>query len=124
MAYRSFEELDVWKRGCRLAVEVCESFHESRFFTLKDQAQRSAISIPSNIAEGAERSSNPDFIRFLHYSKGSCGELRTQLYIARELQNRLDNIDFKIPENAISETREISSMLQGLIKSLDRGSKN
>ena len=119
MAYRSFEDLEVWQRGCRLAVDVSESFYNSKFFTLKDQAQRSAISISSNIAEGAERGSNPDFIRFLHYSKGSCGELRTQLYIAKKLKERLGGkADFEVPPTAVQETREISSMLHGLIKSL------
>ena len=119
MAYQSFEDLEVWKRGCRLAVDVCASFYEYKFFTLKDQTQRAAISISSNIAEGAERSSNPDFIRFLHYSKGSCGELRTQLYIAKELKRRLGTTDYDIPETAVQETREISSMLHGLIRSLE-----
>ena len=119
MAYRSFEDLEVWQRGCRLAVDVCESFYNSKFFTLKDQAQRCALSISSNIAEGAERGSNPDIIRFLHYSKGSCGELRTQLHIARKLKERLnDKVDFEVPSDAIQETREISAMLHGLIKSL------
>ena len=118
MAYRSFEELEVWQRGCRLAVDVCAAFHESKFFTLKDQVQRSAISVPSNVAEGAERGTDPDFVRFLHYSKGSCGELRTQLYIAKALKERVGTIDYEIPEGAIQERRELSSMLHSLITSL------
>ena len=51
MAYQSFEELEVWKRSCRLAVEVCQTVSESRMFALRDQMQRAAISISSNIAE-------------------------------------------------------------------------
>lgn len=118
MAYHSFEELDVWQRGCDLAIDVCAAFHHPKFFTLKDQMQRSAISIASNIAEGSERGTAPDNIRFLHYSKGSCGELRTQLHIAEGLQKRLGVTDYEIPSHAIEESREISAMLHGLIKSL------
>lgn len=55
MAYRSFEELEVWKRACQLAIQVYEVVGESRDFSLRDQMQRAAVSIPSNIAEGAER---------------------------------------------------------------------
>ncbi|VTR68655.1 S23 ribosomal protein, S23p family (fragment) [Desulfosarcina cetonica] len=55
MAYVSFEELAVWKRSCRLAVEICSLVRDSREFALRDQMSRAAISIASNIAEGAER---------------------------------------------------------------------
>ena len=81
MAFQSFEELEVWKRGCALAVYVYESLAASRDFGLRDQMQRAAVSIPSNIAEGYERSSK-DFARFLSIAKGSAAELRTQSYIA------------------------------------------
>ena len=78
---KTFEDLDVWKRSCQLAVDVYQAFKSSKDFALKDQMQRAAVSIPSNIAEGAERDSTKEYIKFLRYSKGSCGELRTQLYI-------------------------------------------
>ncbi len=114
----NFENLDVWKRGCRLAVNVCVASHGSRDFVLKDQIQRSAISIPSNIAEGAERSSEADFSRFLSYSKGSCGELRTQLMIHREVCRELQTEPFANTEAMIEEAREISRMLNGFINHL------
>jgi four helix bundle protein len=85
MAYRSFEDLEVWQRGCRLSVEIFNAFENCKRFTLRDQIERAGLSIPSNIAEGAERGSSKDFAHFLNFSKGSCGELRTQLYIARKL---------------------------------------
>jgi four helix bundle protein len=85
MAYQSFEDLEVWQRGCRLTVDIFKAFRRCKEVTLKDQIQRSALSIPSNVAEGAERGSNKDFAHFLNIAKGSCGELRTQLYIARKL---------------------------------------
>jgi len=85
MAYRSFEELDVWKRACRLAVRAYEILKDCRDYGLKDQMTRAAVSIASNIAEGAERNSKAEYIRFLHIAKGSAGELRTQVYIAQQI---------------------------------------
>ena len=121
MGYQSFEDLEVWQRGCRLAVLIFKSFQPSKEFTLKDQIQRAALSIPSNIAEGSERGSLKDFAHFLNISKGSCGELRTQLYIARKL-DYLGKADF---DKLVAESREISSMLEGLRRSLlSRASKS
>ncbi len=114
MSGHNFENLDVWKRSCRLAVDVCVASHGSREFALRDQIQRSAISIPSNIAEGAERPSDADFARFLGYSRGSCGELRTQLMIHREVCRELGIEPFENTSEMIEETREISRMLGGL----------
>jgi four helix bundle protein len=114
MAYTSFEDLDVWKRACRLAVEICSLLRDSREYIFRDQMSRAALSIASNIAEGAERGSSAEFIRFLNIAKGSAAELRTQLYIT----SKLGTI---IPEEKvsmlISEVKEISNMLQGLIRS-------
>ena len=114
MAYQSFEDLEVWQRGYRLSVAVYNAFDRCRRFSLKDQIERAGLSIPSNSAEGAERGSTKDFAHFLNYSKGSCGELRTQLYIARKLK-AVAKSDF---ENLIAETKEISAMLQGLRRSV------
>jgi four helix bundle protein len=116
MAYQSFEKLEVWKRACRLAVDVCRTLAKSKQYVLKDQMQRAAISIPSNIAEGSERDSRQDFIRFLRIAKGSAAELRTQCYIARKLEliSKTDADEF------IQETKELSAMLQGLVRSLEK----
>jgi four helix bundle protein len=114
MAYQSFEKLEVWKRACRLAVDVCRTLAKSKQYVLKDQMQRAAISIPSNIAEGSERDSKQDFVRFLRIAKGSAAELRTQCYIALKLE-LLTKDD---ADNFVQETKEISAMLQGLIRSL------
>lgn len=120
MEVRSFEDLDVWKRSCRLAVDVCVCTSDSRDYALKDQMQRSAISIPSNIAEGAERDTTGDFIRFLRYSKGSSGELRTQLYIAQRVRQCLQLPPIENLDGMIQETRELSSMLKSMINSLEK----
>ena len=115
MAYHSFEDLEVWKRGCRQAVDTIRSLEDCKNFSLRDQMQRSAVSVPSNIAEGQERASTPDFIRFLRYAKGSNGELRTQAYIAKEV----GILEPDKAKNMVRENREISRMLQGLIHSLE-----
>jgi len=114
MSYQSFEDLEVWKRACRLSIDIMKQVKNSRNYPLKDQMTRSAISIPSNIAEGQERDSQGDFIRFLRIAKGSCGELRTQLYLAQQLSE----IASDICKPLIQETKEISAMLQGLIRSI------
>jgi four helix bundle protein len=110
MAFQSFEDLDVWQRGCRLAVEVFRTLADCRNFTMQDQIQRAALSIPSNVAEGYERNSNKEFIRFLNIAKGSGGELRTQLYISRKLE-LVTKRDF---DRLIGEAKQISAMLHGL----------
>src|SRR3954454_24182389 len=114
MAYQSFEDLEVWQRGCRLSVDIYRSFEACKRYSLKDQIERAGLSIPSNIAEGAERGSAKDFAHFLNFSKGSCGEVRTQLYIARKLK-ALEKSNF---DKLIAETKEISAMLQGLRRSV------
>ena len=104
--YQSFEELEVWKKGCQLAVAVYESLREVREFALRDQMQRAAVSIPSNIAEGAERGGK-DFERFLRIARGSAAELRTQLYISKRLGLLPDDRYFHL----ISEVKGVSKML-------------
>ena len=116
----TFEDLEVWKRSCQLAVDLCVATHDSKDYALKDQMQRAAISIPSNIAEGSERDSEGDFIRFLRISKGSCGELRTQLYINEKIRQELGQASIDSSREMIGETRQISAMLQGLIQSIQR----
>ena len=114
VAYRSFEELEVWKRGCRLAIRVYEVLKDCKDYGLKDQMTRAAISIPSNISEGAERDSKAEFIRFLHIVKGSAAELRTQVYIARQI----GIIDDESQKEFVEELKRISAMLHALIKSI------
>ena len=89
-------------------------FSGCRDFGFKDQICRAALSVPSNIAEGYERDSPGDFIRFLNIAKGSVGELRTQVYIAREI-GYLDEFQ---AQGFLEKSKEISAMLAGLIKSI------
>lgn len=92
MAYQSFENLAVWKRSSKLAVQIYKVLPTCHDYSLKDQMQRAAVSIPSNIAEGAERGSYKEYIHFLHIAKGSAAELRTQLWIACEVDLIEQNI--------------------------------
>jgi four helix bundle protein len=116
MAFQSFEDLDVWQRGCRLAVDIFKVFARCRNFTMQDQLQRAALSVPSNVAEGYERNSNKEFVRFLNIAKSSCGELRTQLYISRK-PDFLTKAEFN---RLVGESKEISAMLHGLSKAVSK----
>ncbi|MFN4144699.1 MAG: four helix bundle protein [Runella sp.] len=106
-----FEDLEVWKVGFELAVEVYRVLANSKEFGLKDQICRSAVSISSNISEGFERNSNKEFVRFLKIAKGSAGELRTQLYIAKTV----GTISQSDADTLISKSIHTSKMLQNLI---------
>ena len=114
MGYQSFEDLDVWKRACRIAVRVYDALKDCRDYGLRDQMTRSAVSIASNIAEGAERNSRAEYTHFLHIAKGSAAELRTQLYIAQ----RIGIVDQTTQTELTDELKQISAMLQGLTKSI------
>ncbi|MDD2899063.1 MAG: four helix bundle protein [Desulfuromonadaceae bacterium] len=107
-----FEDLDVWQRSVRLSIEIYQLLRELKDFGFKDQITRSGLSIPSNIAEGFDRVSNKECVTFLSYAKGSCAELRTQIHIGIEI----GYIDRTSGERWIQQTREISNMLGGLIK--------
>jgi four helix bundle protein len=108
-----FEDLEVWQRSSRLCVEIYKGLASCKDFGFKDQITRSSLSIPSNIAEGFERGSDKDSSKFFYYAKGSCGELRTQIYIGIKIGY--------IPKEAgmiwKDEAEQISKMLAALIKS-------
>jgi len=114
MAFKSFEDLEVWKKAYNLAINIYRIFSHCKDYGLKDQITRAAISIPSNIAEGCERDSKKDFVRFLNIAKGSAAELKTQLYIAKGIDIIAED-DFT---NCMKELKNISAMLYGLIKSI------
>ncbi|HVT74532.1 MAG TPA: four helix bundle protein [Lacunisphaera sp.] len=110
---KSSEDLEVWRRSRPLAVDVCRAFRECRDFGFRDQVTRAAVSVPSNIAEGAERNTRPEFVQFVGYAKGSLAELRTQLMIARDLE-------YLSPETTsgmLTEAEQLSRMLYRLAES-------
>ena len=107
-----FEDLEVWKEGVRLSVDIYKVLQGCKDYGLRDQLQRSAVSIPSNISEGFERKGNKEFIQFLYIAKGSCAELRTQLYISLET----GILDKSQASEFIDRTKKISAMLYKLIQ--------
>jgi four helix bundle protein len=106
--------------GLRLTNEIYAATANGAFakdFGLRDQIQRAAVSVMSNIAEGFERGGNQEFLQFLYIAKGSCGEVRSQLYIALD-QRYVEQKQFIAMLNAL---RKLSGMLGSLIEYL-RGS--
>ncbi len=104
----SFEDLHIWQESLQLCLDIYDALYGCKDFGLRDQIQRPSISVPSNIAEGFERETDKEFIRFLYYARGSSGELRTQLYIARHLKI-IDNEKCSI---FIDQTKRNASMIQ------------
>ena len=116
-----FEDLEVWQEGCDLAVEIYKQSREgklARDYGLRDQMTRAAVSIPSNIAEGKERETVPELIRFLYIAKGSAGELRTQVHIAY----RIGYIESEVFRGLIKRAELLSKKLASFIQSLRRRS--
>ena len=112
----AFENLEVWKKSARLSGEIYKELKNLKDFGFKDQITRSGLSIPSNIAEGLERNSEKETKNFLSYAKGSCGELRTQIYIGMDI----GYISKDIGTTWIEATKQISAMLVGLMRSLTK----
>ena len=119
MKIKKFEDLESWKKARTLTNRVYEATAAGSFtrdFGLKDQIRRASISILSNIAEGFERGGDREFLQFLAVAKGSCGEVRSQLYIAVD-QGYLSQDLF---ERLLSNAEEIGRMISGLMKYLSK----
>ena len=110
----AFEDLEVWKRSAGLSADIYSELQSLNDYGFKDQITRSGLSVPSNIAEGIERSSDKEKLQFLSYAKASCGELRTQAYIGI----KIEYISKEKGRNWIVETKEISAMITGLMNSI------
>ena len=109
-----FEDIIAWQKGQELAVSVYKIFNPLQDYGFKDQIQRAAVSVSNNIAEGYERKSNKELKQFLFIAKGSCGEVRSMLYIA----NKLNYINQNSFSNLNNLTIEICRILSAFIKSL------
>jgi len=116
---KNFEDLEIWKDARMLIRIIYRITREPKFskdFALRDQIQRAGVSIMSNIAEGFERGGNQELIHFLYIAKASCGEVRSQLYVAVD-QSYLTQKD--CDELTISFKR-LSIMINNLIDYLKR----
>jgi len=116
---KTHRDLDVWKDSIELVSEVyrlSKKFPREEVFCLTQQLRRAAISIPSNISEGAARNQKRDFVRFLRISAGSLAEIDTQIIIAEKLQylGESDRIHLE------GYTHKIRAQLGGLIKALEK----
>lgn len=117
--FEKFEDIEAWQKARKLTKEVYLSSKVGGFykdFALRDQVRSASVSIMSNIAEGFERGGNKEFIQFLSNAKGSCGEVRSQLYVALDQeyisQERFDDLS--------SRVIEVSRMVSGLMTYLPK----
>ena len=117
MAVRHFTDLIVWQRAMNLVEEVyriTDSFPKREVFGLTNQVRRSAVSIPSNIAEGQGRSTTADFLRYLYIARGSLQEMETQIMLAQRLKYLCESDYLPL----MTQASELARILNGLIKSL------
>lgn len=109
-----FEELEVWQLGMELTALIYDVTNDSELskdFSLRDQMRKSAISVPSNIAEGFERNNTKQFLYFLLIAKGSCGELRTQLELTKRL-NYIDEVRFtRLNDKCLLTSKQLSGFI-------------
>ena len=115
--FDSFQDIDAWKKARLFNKNIYQTTEDGKFakdFNLTRQIRRASISVSSNIAEGFERQAEKEFIQFLYIAKGSAGEIRSQLYLALDLEY-ISEGDFKRLKKDIVE---VSKMIGGLIKYL------
>lgn len=114
---KSHKDLELWKKSVELVktiYEITKSFPKEELYGLTNQIRRSAVSIPSNIAEGAARNHNREFIQFLYIALGSIAELETRIIISEKLLFLSRNTSEKIQNELV----ELKNMSLGLIKYL------
>ena len=117
--FNSFEEINSWQKARGLNKKIYLATDSNTFkrdFDLARQIRRASVSISSNIAEGFERNTDKEFIHFLYIAKASAGEVRSQLYLALDL----DYISPELFEELQNEVTEISKLLSGFIKYLSK----
>jgi four helix bundle protein len=117
---KTHKDLDIWGKSLDLVTDIyklTKNFPKEEIYGLSSQMQRAAVSYPSNIAEGAARSSKPDYIRFIYIALGSLSELETQVIISKNLGYTSDN------EKLLNEIEILRKMTLNFIKHL-KGERN
>jgi four helix bundle protein len=123
---KNFKQLKIWQQGIlivRQVYQVSEFLPNEEKYGLRSQMTRAAVSIPSNIAEGSSRFSDPDYKRFLEISLGSAFELQTQVLIVQEL-GLVGNCPVDVIERLLADLEEEQRMIHGLIATINRDIKN
>ena len=113
-----FEDLMVWQDSRELVTLVYKQFSTSKDWAFKDQIQRASLSVMNNIAEGFERNSDKDFRRFLIIAKASCGEVRSILYVALDLNYINDSECLKLKDHCLKISASLGSFIKYLEKSI------
>ena len=114
MKIEKFEDIESWKEARILVKEVYQLFSPIRDFGFKDQIQRAAVSVMSNIAEGFDRNSNKEFIQFLIISRGSVSEVKSLSYAALDIGYIDENTFTKISKQCF----KLISLINGFIRYL------
>lgn len=120
--FSRFEDIDAWKKGRVLVNRIYRLTHEREFakdFGLKDQIQRAAVSVCSNIAEGYARRGNKELIKFLWIARGSTAEVCSQLYHAKDLGYANESIHKELYELATIISAELLSLIKALSRNLE-----
>jgi four helix bundle protein len=116
---QDYRNLFVWKKGHQLAIDAYTLpayLIRPEAWPLRDQILRAAISIPSNIAEGSGRGSNPDFTRFLWHSMGSCNEFESQLLLGHDLKFIPGDVHSRLGDGVSEVRRMLTSFIDTLKK--------
>ncbi len=116
MGIQKFEDIIAWQKAQDLPVDVYSEFRNLKDYGFRDQICRASISVSNNIAEGFDRNSDADFARFLYFAIASCSEVRSMVYLAV----RLEYISNERKIDLISKSEEVSRIIRGLIKSINK----
>jgi four helix bundle protein len=108
----TFGNLEVWREAVELAAQVYELFRDCGDWGFRGQIQNASVSISSNIAEGYERSSNAEFIRFLDIARGSCGEVRSQAHVAARVNLLSDDAAAALNADAKRLSKRIARLME------------
>jgi four helix bundle protein len=114
-----FEDLVAWQKSRKLTQEIYRVTNEGTFakdFGLRDQIRRAAVSVMSNLAEGFERAGRAEFHQFLVVAKGSCAEVRSQLYVALDARY----INEELFGRLLNQTQEVSRIIGGLRSAVEK----
>ena len=116
MAIRRFEDIYGWKLAKEIAVEIYKAFRGNNDYAFTNQICRAAVSISNNIAEGFDRGTNKEFIRFLNIARSSNNELKSMLYLAEELTYINSDIAQKLRELCKKESIVFLRLIQSMNK--------